>query len=177
MAGSMDKTSALLERTPQARDEAVLVHTYGLTKSFGTRLAVNQVDLEVRRGDVFGLLGPNGSGKTTTLRMMLGLIFPSSGRIALFGRDVSNASEHQAALKRVGAIAEQPAFYPYLSGRENLLGAATFSAWPDSAATRARVEAVVQQGGLGPRARDAYKKYSLGMKQRLGIAAAFVRRP
>jgi ABC-2 type transport system ATP-binding protein len=160
---------------PPARE--VVLGTEGLTKRFGMRTAVNGLALQVQRGDVFGLLGPNGSGKTTTLRMMLGLIFPSAGRIALFGRDVSNTSEHQAALKRVGAIAEQPAFYPYLSGRENLLGAATFSGWPDSAATQARVEAVLQQVGLGPRARDAYKKYSLGMKQRLGIAAALLTSP
>jgi ABC-2 type transport system ATP-binding protein len=177
MAGSMDKTSVLVERTPQARDEAVLVHTYGLTKSFGARLAVNQVNLEVRRGDVFGLLGPNGSGKTTTLRMLLGLVWPTGGRIEMFGADVTLPGKRREALQRVGAIVEQPAFYPFLSGRQNLAGVATFAGLPDTSATSARIDTVLQQVSLAQRATDTYRKYSLGMKQRLGIAAALLTDP
>lgn len=162
---------------PVSSGRETILTTRGLSKRYGRRLAVDQLGLEVLRGDVFGLLGPNGSGKTTTLRMLLGLVFPTAGGIALFGQDVATPGEHQEALKRVGAIAEQPAFYPFLSGRENLLGVATFSGWPKNEATRRRVDEVLAQVGLAPRARDAYKKYSLGMKQRLGIAAALLTNP
>src|SRR5262249_7976488 len=165
------------ERPTVGPPEEVVLATRGLTKRFGARTAVNQLGLEVRRGDVFGLLGPNGSGKTTTLRMLLGLIWPTAGEIALFGRNVGNKSAHQKALKRIGAIAEQPAFYPYLSGRENLQGVALFSGWPDTPATRNHVDAALAQVGLAPRAKDSYKRYSLGMKQRLGIAAALLTNP
>ncbi len=155
----------------------LILRTEGLTKRFGNRLAVSGLNLEIRRGTVFGLLGPNGSGKTTTLRMILGLIWPSAGQVLLFGSQISNDTARRAALRRVGAIVEQPAFYPYLSGRENLLGIATFAGLPNGAATRARVDAALVQVGLAPRAKDAFKKYSLGMKQRLGIAAALLAEP
>jgi ABC-2 type transport system ATP-binding protein len=159
------------------RDDDVLVHTEGLTKRFGSRLAVAGVDLEVRRGDVFGLLGPNGSGKTTTLRLLLGLVLPSGGRITLFGRDVTRTGWRRAALRRVGALVERPAFYPFLSGRENLAGVATFGGLPFGPDTRARIERALTQVRLAPRADDAFHKYSLGMKQRLGIAAALLTDP
>jgi ABC-2 type transport system ATP-binding protein len=159
-----------------ASGREVVLRTDGLTKRFGQRTVVNQLALEVRRGDVFGLLGPNGSGKTTTLRMILSLIVPTAGSVSLFGES-STGGNHRAALRRVGAIVEQPAFYPYLTGRENLRGVATFAGLSDTAATRARVEDVLTQVGLAPRARDSYKKYSLGMKQRLGIAAALLTDP
>src|SRR5260370_31096182 len=161
MAGSMDKTSALLERTPQARDEAVLVHTYGLTKSFGARLAVNQVNLEVRRGDVFGLLGPNGSGKTTTLRMLLGLVWPTGGRIEMVGADGTLPGKRREALPRVGAIGEQPPVYPFLSGRQNLAGVATFAGVPPTSAPSARSDPALHQVGLARRAPDPHRKHSL----------------
>src|ERR1041384_2339183 len=94
------------------------IHTEGLSKQFGARTAVDQLDLEVRPGQVFGFLGPNGAGKTTTIGMLLGLIKPSSGRAIVLGHDV--AREPALALAGVGAVIEAPAFYPYLSGRDNL---------------------------------------------------------
>ncbi|MBF6591880.1 MAG: ABC transporter ATP-binding protein [Ktedonobacterales bacterium] len=155
----------------------IVLRTEGLTKRFGKRVAVNGLSLEVQRGDVFGLLGPNGSGKTTTLRMVLGLIWPNAGQISAFGLAMSDGGNRRDALRRIGAVVEQPAFYPYLSGRENLLGIATFAGLPNSAASRARVDEVLMSVGLASRARDSYKKYSLGMKQRLGIAAALLTKP
>ena len=164
-------------QTATAAGGEVVLRTEGLTKRFGNQLAVDHLNLEVHCGDVYGLLGPNGSGKTTTLRMVLGLVWPTGGEIVLFGKRVTDGMSLQAALHRIGAIVEQPAFYPYLSGRENLRGIATFAGLANDAATRARVEAVLAQVGLLDRARDAYKKYSLGMKQRLGIAAALLTNP
>lgn len=154
-----------------------ILRTEHLTKRFGTRTAVNDLALEVFRGDVFGLLGPNGSGKTTTIRMVLGLIQPNQGSIMLLGKHSSDKHGYLDALRRTGAIVEQPTFYPFLSGRENLRGMATFAGLADDQATHARIEEVLEQVGLAERARDAYKKYSLGMKQRLGIAAALLSQP
>jgi ABC-2 type transport system ATP-binding protein len=161
---------------PATAREAV-VRTVGLTKRYGKRLAVNGLNLEVQRGDVFGLLGPNGSGKTTTLRMLLGLVWPTEGEIHMFGGDLAEADQRRTALRRVGAVVEQPAFYPYLSGRENLRGVAIFAGLADSAETRARIQEALEHVGLSDRAKDAYRKYSLGMKQRLGIAAALLMEP
>jgi len=155
----------------------VIVRTEGRTKRFGARTAVNALDLEVRRGDVFGLLGPNGSGKTTTLRMLLGLVWPTEGSISLFGTRVDDSAIRRAALQRIGSIIEQPSFYPYLSGRENLRGVAVFAGQRDDAAVRRRIEEALFSVGLAPRANDAYKQYSLGMKQRLGVAAALLTNP
>ncbi len=174
----MDVASA-----PQAAQPAgtpgrpLVLRTERLTKHFGRLAAVHNLNLEVYQGDVFGLLGPNGSGKTTTLRMILGLIWPTDGQISLFGSYIENDALRRAALQRIGAIVEQPAFYPYLTGRENLQGVATFAGLPGGPATDARIDEVLMQVGLAPRARDAYKKYSLGMKQRLGIAAALLTQP
>lgn len=164
------------ERAGPPAAEAIL-RTTGLTKRFDKRVAVNGLSLEVQRGDVFGLLGPNGSGKTTTLRMVLGLIWPTAGAISVFGGSMADAAHRGAALRRIGAVVEQPAFYPYLSGRENLRGVAAFAGLPRGGATNARVDEVLASVALGDRATDAYKKYSLGMKQRLGIAAALLTRP
>ncbi|HEY7416667.1 MAG TPA: ATP-binding cassette domain-containing protein, partial [Ktedonobacteraceae bacterium] len=110
------------EQLAQSTDTEVVLSTTGLTKHFGQRVAVNDLDLEVRRGDVFGLLGPNGSGKTTTIRMIFGLVRPSRGSIRLFGQDILDASDRRKTLRRTGAIIEQPTFYPFLSGRENMRG-------------------------------------------------------
>lgn len=171
-------TELVQDAPPPASPPAgeLVLRTQGLTKHFGKHVAVNALNLEVYRGNVFGLLGPNGSGKTTTLRMVLGLVWPTSGEVALFGTRMTDATR-RAALQRIGAIVEQPAFYPYLSGRENLRGVAAFAGLPDTPATRARIDEVLAQVGLASRARDAYKKYSLGMKQRLGIAAALLTNP
>ncbi len=160
-----------------ARAGEVVLATTGLTKRYSKRLAVNGLSLDVRRGDVFGLLGPNGSGKSTTLRMVLGLVWPTAGSISLFGGDHSQSDQRRAALRRVGAVVEQPAFYPYLSGRQNLRGVAIFAGLPNSPESRQRVDEAIGYVGLSERADDAYRKYSLGMKQRLGIAAALLTQP
>ena len=160
-----------------ASSRPVVLRTERLSKRFGRLTAVQDLNLEVRQGDVFGLLGPNGSGKTTTLRMILGLIWPTEGQISLFGNYMVDDALRRAALQRIGAIVEQPAFYPYLNGRENLEGVATFAGLPPNEATTIRINDVLIQVGLAPRARDAYKRYSLGMKQRLGIAAALLTQP
>lgn len=161
----------------ETRAGDIVLTTIGLTKRYSKRLAVNGLNLDVRRGDVFGLLGPNGSGKSTTLRMVLGLVWPTAGTISLFGDDHRQSDQRRAALRRVGAVVEQPAFYPYLSGQQNLRGVAIFAGLPSSPETHKRVDEALGYVGLGERANDAYRKYSLGMKQRLGIAAALLTQP
>ena len=174
----MDVASASQATEPQSMaSRPVVLSTERLSKHFGRLTAVQDLHLEVYRGDVFGLLGPNGSGKATTLRMVLGLIWPTAGQINLFGIPMTDDAVRRAALQRIGAIVEQPAFYPYLNGRENLQGVATYAGLPNNSATQARIEEVLIQVGLAPRAKDAYKRYSLGMKQRLGIAAALLTQP
>jgi ABC-2 type transport system ATP-binding protein len=145
----------------------------GLTKRFGRQVAVDAIDLDVPRGSVYGFLGPNGSGKTTTIRMLLGLVFPSAGAHALLGEDfVASAAD---VLPRVGSLVEGPAFHPQLSGRANLarLDAADRSAEPRTA--RARIEEALRRVGLTNAATKRYRTYSLGMRQRLAIAAALLR--
>ncbi|MGI8476162.1 MAG: ABC transporter ATP-binding protein [Thermomicrobiales bacterium] len=149
-------------------DADVLVETHGLTKRYGTRASVENLDLTVRRGEVYGFLGPNGAGKTTTLRMLLGLIVPTSGTATVVGR----APGDPAGLARVGALVESPAFYPYLSGRDNLEVLARYAQTPQG-----RVEEVLEVVDLADRADDGFKTYSLGMKQRLGVAAALLKNP
>lgn len=152
-----------------------VIATSHLTKSFDTRVAVNDVNLEVLRGDVFGFLGPNGAGKTTTIRMLLGLIQPTEGSIALFGLDTSK--HLREVLPRVGAIVETPVFYPYLSGVDNLRIVAAASGMQLGKANQARIDEVLTLVDLAARGRDAYRKYSLGMKQRLAIGAALLTDP
>ena len=144
------------------------VETTRLTKRYGTLTAVDALTLQVRAGEVYGFLGPNGAGKTTTLRMLLGLIRPTSGQVRLFGR----APGERGHLDRVGALVEGPAFYPYLSGRDNLRVAARHARVPGH-----RIAAVLDQVDLTGRAADRYAAYSLGMKQRLGVAAALLKDP
>src|SRR5215212_6716833 len=151
------------------QNDALLVETHGLTKRYGNRItAVDELDLTIKRGEVYGFLGPNGAGKTTTLRMLLGLIKPSSGAATVLGEEPGEPT----GLARVGALVESPAFYPYLSGRDNLRVMARYSSVEPS-----RVEEVLQQVELSGRADDKFKKYSLGMKQRLGVAAALLKNP
>jgi ABC-type multidrug transport system ATPase subunit len=148
------------------------VVTQGLTKRFRHQLAVDTVDLDVTRGAVYGFLGPNGSGKTTTIRMILGLIRPTAGRVRLLGRAVPNDATD--ALRRVGSLVEGPAFHPYLSGQANLarLDAADRFADPDTAS--GRISAALDRVGLLAAAGKRYRAYSLGMRQRLAIASALL---
>ncbi len=149
-------------------DNTLLVQSRGLTKRYGDRLAVDGLDMNIRRGEVYGFLGPNGAGKTTTLRMLVGLIKPTSGTATVVG---TRAGDGQG-LARIGALIESPAFYPYMSGRDNLRVMARYSGVPDS-----RVEEVLEEVELGDRAKDKYRTYSLGMKQRLGVASALLKDP
>ncbi len=146
------------------------IRTSKLTKRYGTRLAVDALDLEVHQGEIFGFLGPNGAGKTTTIGMLLGLVAPTSGEAALFGHDVIAAPA--VALREVGAMIETPAFYPYLSGRDNLRALALASGLPAQ-----RVGEVLATVGLSERGNDRFRAYSLGMRQRLGVAAALLGDP
>jgi ABC-2 type transport system ATP-binding protein len=152
-----------------------IIRTSHLTKSFDTLMAVNDLDLEVLRGDVFGFLGPNGSGKTTTIRMLLGLIRPTRGSISLFGLETSRHLRQAQA--RIGALVETPVFYPYLSGIDNLRIVAAASGMRLGKANQARIDEVLTLVDLATRGKDAYRKYSLGMKQRLAIGAALLTDP
>src|SRR3989449_552311 len=152
-----------------------IISTSRLTKAFGKLMAVNDLHLQVMRGDVFGFLGPNGSGKTTTIRMLLGLIRPTAGRAIIFGMD--NSYQLPAILRRVGAIVETPVFYPYLSGADNLRVIAAASGMLSGEANESRSEEVLDIVELRAQAKDAYRKYSLGMKQRLGVGAALLADP
>ena len=146
-----------------------LIETRNLTKRYGPRiLAVDRVSLTLRRGEVYGFLGPNGAGKTTTLRMLLGLIRPTSGTASVLGRQPGDPE----SLARVGALVESPAFYPYLSGRDNLRVIARYAG-----VSKERIEAVLELVELTDRAHDKFAMYSLGMKQRLGVAAAILKDP
>ena len=145
----------------------------GLTKRFGQLVAVDEVRFDVPRGSVFGFLGPNGSGKTTTLGMLTGLIPMDAGTARIFGHDVRE--DLPAALSQVGALIEEPAFYPHLTGRQNLVLLARLQSVSDPEGAAARVLA---EAGLEERAWDArYKGYSLGMRRRLGLAAALLADP
>lgn len=148
---------------------APVVETRGLTKRYGKEItAVDGLNLTVRPGEVYGFLGPNGAGKTTTLRLLLGLIHPSSGTATVLGA----APGAPEGLGRVGALVESPAFYPYLSGQDNLRVLARYTG-----VAPARVEAVLEQVELTDRAGHKFSTYSLGMKQRLGVAAALLKEP
>ena len=138
------------------------IETKVLTKRYGDILAVDGLSLEVPRGHVFGLLGPNGSGKTTTMGMLLGLVKPTSGSFSLLGAGTPN----REALTRTGAIVEFPSFYPHLSGRDNLAYFQEISGTSDAA----ELDELLDKVGLSERANDRYHTYSLGMKQRLGLA-------
>jgi ABC-2 type transport system ATP-binding protein len=155
-----------------SRSELV-VEVRDLTKRYGHDLtAVDRITMSVRRGEVYGFLGPNGAGKTTTLRMLLGLVAPTSGDIGVLGRRPGTP----ASLARVGSLIEGPTFYPYLSGRHNLRVVARYAAVP-SREIDERVDRVLRTVELEGRADDRYTTYSLGMKQRLGVAAALLKDP
>ncbi len=157
----------------QATDEQLAVHTQGLTRRFGSQLAVDSVDLAVPRGAVYGFLGPNGSGKTTTIRMLLGLMSPHEGTIDILGEAIPEAARR--VLPRVGTLVEGPAFHLYLSGRDNLRRLDAFDASTDPATRGRRIDAALERVGLAAAAGKKFRRYSLGMKQRLGLAATLLR--
>jgi ABC-2 type transport system ATP-binding protein len=145
----------------------------GLTKRFrGGQLAVDNVDLAVPRGSVYGFLGPNGSGKTTTIRMLLGLAYATGGTAELLGVPMPRGAT--TVLSRVGSLVEGPAFYPYLSGWDNLARYDAADRTAAAATARARIGEAMERVGLTAAARKRYRNYSLGMKQRLAIAAALL---
>jgi ABC-2 type transport system ATP-binding protein len=153
-----------------------VIRTEALTKRYGGLVAVDGVNLRVDQGDLFGFLGPNGSGKTTTVRMLLGLVFATSGRIEVLGRPMPRAAA--AVLPSVGSLVEGPAFYPHLSGRANLtLFDAAGRSGGDRRDRRRRVEDALGRVGLDGVGRRPVKAYSSGMRQRLGLAAALLRAP
>lgn len=156
----------------QSRDQQWAIHTVGLTKSFGSHNAVDAIDLRVPRGSIFGFLGPNGSGKTTTIRMLMGLANISAGDVKLLGYSVPD--EIGKALPKVGALVEGPAFYPYLSGRDNLIRFDAADRCADPATRPDRVDAALAKVGLMQAQDKKVHAYSLGMKQRLGIANALL---
>jgi len=153
-------------------DPQYAIFTSGLTKSFGTHNAVDAIDLRVPRGSVFGFLGPNGSGKTTTIRMLLGLANISSGDVSLLGSAIP--ADIGTALPKVGALVEGPAFYPYLSGRDNLIRFDSADRHAPHKTRAERVDAALARVGLTQAAGKKVHAYSLGMKQRLGIANALL---
>ncbi len=140
-----------------------------LSKKYGERMAVSHINFDVPLGTVCGFVGPNGSGKTTTMRMLLGLISHTGGNGQVLDASIDEPEKY---LSRVGAMIEGPAFYPALTGAENLRVLATLGGFPQE-----RVHTLLEQVGLGDRAKSKYKTYSLGMKQRLGIAAALLPNP
>ncbi|MBA2460771.1 MAG: ABC transporter ATP-binding protein [Actinobacteria bacterium] len=145
------------------------IETRDLTKRYGTQiLAVDRLSLRVRRGQVYGFLGPNGAGKTTTMRMLLGLVRPTSGTAVVLGAQPGSP----AALARIGAMIESAAMYPFLSGRDNLRVLARYAGVPETAIASALAEVELTE-----RAADRFGTYSQGMKQRLGVAAALLKDP
>jgi ABC-2 type transport system ATP-binding protein len=149
-----------------------VIRTQGLVKRFGSLTAVDGIDLDVREGDRYGFLGPNGSGKTTTVRMLLGLVLPTSGSVELLGQ-----RRLKGVLPHVGALVEGPAAYGHLSGRANLRLADAAGPGGARRTRRARVDDVLEQVGLAGIDRRPVKAYSLGMRQRLGLATALLRTP
>ena len=150
------------------------ISSSGLTKRFrGGQLAVDHIDLDVPAGAVYGFLGPNGSGKTTTIRMLLGLAFPTSGQAELLGVPVPDGANR--VLHRVGSLVEGPAFYPFLSGRDNLARVDAADRTADPRTAQARISEALERVGLLSAAKKRYRNYSLGMKQRLAIAASLLR--
>jgi ABC-2 type transport system ATP-binding protein len=155
----------------QERTNGFVVETSALTKRFGERVAVENVDLHVPRGSAFGYLGPNGAGKTTLIRMLLGLTRATAGTMRLLGRPVPD--ERGLALARVGAIVEEPRFHGHLTGRENL----TVIAAAREREAHARIDGALARVGLSQRADECVKRYSLGMRQRLGVARSLLADP
>jgi len=147
---------------------ALAIETQNLTKQYGSVKAVDSLSLRVNQGEIYGFLGPNGAGKTTTLRMLLGLIAPTSGSASLMGSKPGTPQ----TLAKIGSMIETPTFYPFLSGYDNLRMLAAYTG-----VDYRRIGEVLEQVDLSPRANDPFHAYSLGMKQRLGVAAALLKNP
>jgi ABC-2 type transport system ATP-binding protein len=154
---------------------AAVISTRGLVKRYGRLRAVDGIDLDVREGDVYGFLGANGSGKTTTVRMLLGLVLPTEGEIDVLGERMPRAGRR--VLPRVGSLIEGPAHYGHLSGRENLRLLDAAGPGGPRRTRSGRIEEVLEQVGLAGVGRRPVRAYSLGMRQRLGLAGAMLRRP
>jgi ABC-type multidrug transport system ATPase subunit len=152
-------------------DEQTAIEVRGLTRTYGKRAAVSQLDVTVQLGDVYGFLGPNGAGKTTALRCIAGLIRPDAGSVRILAE-----SDNEQARRHLGAIIEAPTFHTWLSGRENLMQAAAYSGISGKTAG-AEIDRVLERVGLTERGKDKAGGYSMGMKQRLGIARALLGRP
>jgi ABC-2 type transport system ATP-binding protein len=161
----------LTNSPPPTEPRSLAIQTDGLGKRFGTRVALDGVDLEVPRGCAFGFLGPNGAGKTTLIRLLLGLAEPTAGRMRLLGRDLPD--RRATALARVGAIIDEPRFHDHLTGRENL----EIHAAARERDAHDRIDASLGRVGLADRGDERVKGYSLGMRQRLGIARCLLPDP
>lgn len=148
----------------------MVIETLSLTRRYGQKVSVNHINLKVPKGSIYGLLGPNGAGKTTTIRMLLGLIRPTSGQIRIFKQSLSK--DRIGILRRTGSLVESPSYYGHLSGYENLDVIARLLKVPSK-----RIDEVLGTVRLTSTAKQAVRKYSLGMKQRLGIAAALLGNP
>jgi ABC-type multidrug transport system ATPase subunit len=149
-----------------------VIKVQGLSKSFGALKAVDQLSFEVEAGQVYGFLGQNGSGKSTTIRMLLSLIHPTQGHIEIFGQSLTD--HRSAILEQIGAVIERPDLYPYLTAQEHLT---LFAKLRKQKITAIKIEATLAQVGLLSRANDKVQTYSLGMKQRLGIGIALLHDP
>jgi ABC-type multidrug transport system ATPase subunit len=149
------------------------IQTEGLTKRLGDAAVVDKLDLAVPQGSVYGFLGPNGSGKTTTIRMLLGLIWPTAGSYRVLGESMPGANAK--VLPEVGALIEGPAFYPWLTGRQNLRRMDAAGTDGQRKTRGDRIDAALTRVGLAAAANKRFRAYSLGMKQRLGLAAALLR--
>ena len=158
-----------MDDVPEGIVSDLVIETHGLTKRYGEVLAVDDLSMNVPRGRVFGLLGPNGSGKTTTMGMLLGLVKPTAGSFSLFG----SGRQQMEALRRIGAIVETPSFYPYLSGKDNLAYFQGIGGRGDPK----ELDDLLEKVGLAERADSRFRTYSLGMKQRLGLAYALLGDP
>lgn len=149
----------------------ITLSVQGLRKVIGKRIIIKDLSFELKRGEVFGFLGPNGAGKTTTIRMLVGLIKPTSGTIQICGLDISK--HFTRAMKHLGCIVENPELYPFLTGMENLRHFAVMI----SGISQERIDEVVRLVGMQDRVNDKVSTYSLGMRQRLGIAQALLGKP
>ncbi len=154
----------------------IVLRLVNLTKKFGSLIAVNNLNIEVNRGEIFGFLGPNGAGKTTTIRMIVGLIKPTSGFVEIDGINIQK--DFLGGIKRIGAIVESPAFYPYFSGRKNLEILLDISnSGLSGKEKQKRISELLARVNLEDRGKDKVSSYSQGMKQRLGIAGALIAEP